>query len=118
MRQLNKSILLAVFTLLFAAGGFAADNQVADGVWIDVRSVREYNEGHVEGHANIPHGDIGHKISELVPDLHTTVHLYCATGIRSGMALEILMEMGYQDVINEGGYEQVAAKLAGSSDAL
>ena len=85
------------------------DSQLS-GLWIDVRTVEEFNSGHLEGAINIPHGDIGHKISAVAGDLGQPIHLYCKSGTRAGLALEILMEMGYQDVTNEGGYEAILAK--------
>ena len=74
-------------------------------VWIDVRSQREYRRGHIEGAINIPHGDIGHRIFVEVPDTFKEVHLYDGSqGTFTGIALEMLMEIGFQEVVNEGGY--------------
>lgn len=87
-------------------------------VWIDVRSAREYRQGHVEGAINIPHGEIGHKVLQLVPDTFVEVHLYDASqGTYAGLALELMMEMGYQAVINEGCYEQVLQRKAQQAEA-
>ena len=89
-----------------------------DEVWIDVRSAREYRQGHVEEAINIPHGEIGHKVLQLVPDTFVEVHLYDASlGTFAGLALELMMEMGYQAVINEGSYEQVLQRKAQQADA-
>ncbi len=83
-------------------------------VWIDVRSARDYRRGHLEGALNIPHGDIGHKIFQAVPDVFKEVHIYDGSqGTFAGLALEMLMEMGFQEVINEGGYEALLAKQGG-----
>lgn len=82
-------------------------------VWIDVRSAREYRQGHIEGAINIYHGDIGHKIFQSVDDVFKEVHIYDGnSGTFAGLALELLMEMGFQEVINEGSYENVLAKQA------
>ncbi|PCH62741.1 MAG: hypothetical protein COC19_02365, partial [SAR86 cluster bacterium] len=72
------------------------------GIWIDVRSKRAYRAGHLEGAINIPHGDIGHKIFAAAPDLYQIVHIYDGTlyGTFAGLALEMLMELGYQEVVN------------------
>ncbi len=80
-------------------------------VWIDVRSVVEYRRGHIEGAINIPHGDIGHRIFVEVPDTFTEVHLYDGSeGTFAGIALEMLMEIGFQEVVNEGGYKALLEK--------
>lgn len=89
---------------------YAQESLEKEGLWIDVRTVEEYNRGHIEGALNIPHGDIAHRISAIATDLEQPIHLYCQSGVRSGLALEILMEMGYQNVVNEGGYPAIVAK--------
>lgn len=80
-------------------------------VWIDVRSQREYRRGHIAGAVNIPHGDIGHRIFVEVPDTFTEVHIYDGSqGTFAGIALEMLMEIGFQEVVNEGGYDALLEK--------
>lgn len=84
-------------------------------VWIDVRTAREFRQGHIEGAINIFRGDIGHKIFLSVKDTFKEIHVYDGSqGTFAGLALEMLMEMGFQEVINEGGYEAVLAKQAAS----
>ena len=67
-------------------------------VWIDVRSLR----GHIEGAINIPHDDIGQKIFEEVPDIFKEVHT-CddCKGTFAGIVLEMLMEIGFQEVLTK-----------------
>ena len=80
-------------------------------VWIDVRSQREYRRVHIEGAINIPHVDIGHKIFVEVPDTFKEVHIYDGSqGTFAGIALEILMEIGFQEVVNEGDYDALFEK--------
>jgi len=86
-------------------------------VWIDVRSAREYRRGHIDGAINIPHGDIGHRIFVEVPDTFKEVHIYDGSqGAFAGIALEMLMEVGFQEVVNEGGYDALLEKLGGSEE--
>ena len=35
------------------------------------------------------------------------VHLYCRSGRRSGQAEQIMRELGYKNVTNQGGYEDL-----------
>jgi len=102
------------FDFVPAAVAAEGDDSV---VWIDVRSLREYRRGHIEGAINIPHGDIGHRIFVEVPDTFIEVHLYDGSqGTFAGIALEMLMEMGFQEVVNEGGYEALLAKRQNSEE--
>ena len=85
-------------------------------VWIDVLTAREFRLGHIEGAINIPHGDIGHKIFAAVPNTLVEVHLYDGSeGTFAGLALELLMEIGFQAVYNENGYEQLLEQLSAKS---
>jgi|GEM_PF-855838 len=113
-RLLTRTFTLLLFLsnamLLWAA---EVDENV---VWIDVRTAREFRLGHIEGAINIPHGDIGHKIFAAVPNTLVEVHLYDGSqGTFAGLALELLMEIGFQAVYNEGGYEQLLEQLSAKS---
>ncbi|PIZ94003.1 MAG: sulfurtransferase, partial [Candidatus Magasanikbacteria bacterium CG_4_10_14_0_2_um_filter_41_31] len=45
------------------------------------------------------------QIENIIPDKHTPVVIYCATGSRSLIAATFMQMMGYTDVTNmEGGY--------------
>lgn len=76
-------------------------------VWIDVRSVEEFNAGHLPGAVNIVHTDIAQGIVALELDKATPIALYCKSGRRAGIALEALQKLGYTQVSNQGGYEQL-----------
>ena len=103
-----KRIALLLFPLLASASFFAFAPvtwaaQVNDNiVWIDVRSQREYRRGHIESAINIPYGDIGHKIFVEVPDTFKEVHIYDGSqGTFAGIALEMLMEIGFHEVLTK-----------------
>lgn len=81
----------------------------AESVWIDVRSYLEHKIDHIEGDIRIPHSDILEEVSEQFPDKTTQIHLYCASGVRSGKALNVLKEAGYTNVFNEGGIADARA---------
>ncbi len=85
---------------------------MATDYWIDVRTTEEFNSGHVKDAAHIPYEEIGQRIGEVTSDKDATIHLYCRTGRRSGMAQDTLKAMGFTHTINEGGYEDVAKRLA------
>ncbi len=75
--------------------------------WIDVRTADEFNAGHLEGAAHIPYEEIAPRISEITTDKNATIHLYCRSGNRSGIAQQILQSIGFTNAINEGGYEDI-----------
>lgn len=78
---------------------------LANDIWIDVRTADEFNSGHLEGAAHIPYEEIAARISEVTTDKDATIHLYCRSGNRSGIAQQTLQAMGFKNAVNEGGYE-------------
>ena len=89
---------------------------LAQSLWIDVRTVEEYNAGHLEGAVHIPYDEIEQKIEAVSADKNTDIQLYCRSGRRSGIALESLRGMGYSKVTNAGAYEQLKQKQAKSNE--
>ncbi|MDO4231550.1 MAG: rhodanese-like domain-containing protein [Lautropia sp.] len=84
--------------------------QRAEGVWIDVRTEKEYNEGHLQGAHNVPVDRIAREIASISPDKDAPINLYCRSGRRSEAALQQLKAMGYTQVTNHGGYKDLVAK--------
>ncbi len=65
-------------------------------VILDVRTVSEYERGHLEGAINIPVEALSGRLSELNPNDELLV--YCRTGNRSTTAVGILKENGYDRI--------------------
>ena len=93
-----------------AAAQTAAQPARAQGVWIDVRSAEEFNEGHLQGAVNVPHDQIASQIARISPDKTAPVNLYCRSGRRAEAALQELKKMGYTNVTNHGGYQDLLNK--------
>jgi phage shock protein E len=76
---------------------------------IDVRTVEEFNAGHLEGALNIPVevGDFAGTISELDPEGNYLV--YCRTGRRSGLAIEQMTQLGFKNLSNLGSLENASS---------
>ena len=89
-----------------------ANHSNATDFWIDVRTADEFNAGHIAGSAHIPYEIIAQRISEVTTDKEATLHLYCRSGNRSGIAQQTLLAMGYRNAINEGGYEDLKRRFA------
>ena len=86
----------------------------AEALYLDVRSVREFDQGHAEGAINIPlldHNEEGQMVPN--PDFVQVVEAYlpkekvlvigCQAGGRSQKACEILEAKGYQQLSNMMG---------------
>lgn len=84
----------------------------ANEIWIDVRTADEFNAGHIEDAAHIPYEEIAARISEVTTDKNATIHLYCRSGNRSGIALQTLQAMGFKNAVNKGGYETLLQQQA------
>ena len=74
-------------------------------VVIDVRTVGEFNEGHVDGSLNIVLDTIPTRVEEL-KNLGGQQIAVCRSGARSGTAAEFLCDQGW-DVINGGPWQNV-----------
>ncbi|MHA8105483.1 thioredoxin domain-containing protein [Aquirufa sp. 5-AUSEE-100C1] len=70
---------------------------------LDVRTVEEYNNGHIEGAvlADISSNLFQEVTSKL--DKSKPVYVYCLSGGRSGEAASQLQQMGFKSVINLSG---------------
>ena len=100
MNSLFKQMLYAG---LSAASLLAMPVQAQEEVWLDVRTIEEYQEAHVAGATHLPYQEVGTRISDLVADKNTVIHVYCRSGNRAGIALSVLHEMGYENAHNDGG---------------
>lgn len=85
-------------------------------IWIDVRTAEEFNQGHVNGSINIPYENIGHEINSITRDIDADIRVYCRSGNRSGIAKNTLNGLGYENVINEGGYEDIMRRKEAGED--
>lgn len=75
---------------------------------LDVRTADEFGEGHVEGAIQIPHDELGDRIGEVLEkqggDKHKPIVVYCRSGRRADTAKQVLLENGFDQVTNLGGY--------------
>lgn len=105
MKQLkNTRLFLLLFTVfLMSCSSMQADSP--DTVWIDVRTIEEYQEDHINGDRNIPIQSMSAAsiVDQLGLDADTPIGLYCFSGGRAGRALTILEEAGYTNAFNAGG---------------
>ena len=75
------------------------------GVLIDVRTPKEFAEGHLPGaiNINVQNVDFSEKMNEI--SKKEKVYLYCKSGNRSTKATSILDTLGYKHIYNlDGGF--------------
>lgn len=83
--------------------------RIADGAdVIDVRTPEEFAAGHLEGALNIDYQayDFTDRVDQLPRRVSYVV--YCASGNRATGAVEKMRELGFTDVVNGGGYADLA----------
>ena len=78
---------------------------------IDVREPIEFKLGHVRGAINIPPSKLmagADKLRDVPKD--TELILYCRTGSRSAVSMNILQNMGYTNIVNGVNKDIVKSK--------
>jgi rhodanese-related sulfurtransferase len=73
---------------------------------IDVRSVAEYDRGHIPDALNIPFDRINVSIQRIKAAKRPVV-LCCNSGTRSNAALQLLKTQGVKEIYNGGSWEKV-----------
>lgn len=76
---------------------------------LDVRTVAEYEAGHIENALNIPVEELKGRIDEL-KSVNTPILAHCRSGRRSAKATTILNKSGLK-TYNAGGYKHLIEKL-------
>lgn len=76
---------------------------------IDVRTVGEFQNGHIKNSKNIPLNMISSKINEI-KKMNKPVIVCCQSGMRSGQAEGILKSNGIE-AMNGGGWQSLENKL-------
>ena len=72
-------------------------------VILDVRTVQEYESGHIPGAVCIPNETIGTADIPELPDKNQLILVYCRSGNRSRQASAKLANLGYTNIVEFGG---------------
>lgn len=80
-------------------------------IWIDVRTAREYEAGHLPDARHLPYDEVAERIAAIAPDRHTPIRLYCRSGARAESARKALEKLGYTQVENRGAYADLLKKI-------
>ena len=71
---------------------------------LDVREQDEYDSSHISGAVLLPVGSIDEDTAaEVIPEMDSTVLVYCRSGNRSKTASSALAELGYTNIYEFGG---------------
>lgn len=103
-----KKLLLSLFTMIsFTAFSQdvvditpqqLSDSDSKDWLILDVRTVKEYQQGHVPGAINIAHDQISDHIDKLHGYKDKPVVVYCRSGFRAAKAADILLKNDFSQV--------------------
>lgn len=107
---------VAITVVAGACGGDTAGERPAEEgaaeevVYVDVRTPEEFAAGHVAGAINIPHTQMPERWRELERFRDDRLVVYCRSGRRSGIALDVLREAGFEHAENGGGLTDLARR--------
>jgi phage shock protein E len=102
IKQLSLGLILAITSFSI----------MAETIWLDVRTLSEYESGHIEGAIHLPHTNVTEQASSLLPNKDDEILVYCRSGGRAGKAETLLKELGYSNVKNIGGLADAKKRLA------
>lgn len=79
---------------------------------VDVRTVEEFQSGHIEGSVNIPLNELESRLKELAGK-NDHIVVFCYSGGRAGQAKKLLNNLGYNKVYNGGGWQSLNELIQG-----
>ena len=84
-------------------------NNLNEKIMIDVRQIEELQaSGSVKGSVNIPKGVIEFRLNNNDEvSFETSIYVYCAVGVRSAIAGYNLKKIGYKNIFNLGGFQDI-----------
>jgi molybdopterin/thiamine biosynthesis adenylyltransferase/rhodanese-related sulfurtransferase len=76
-------------------------------VALDVREADEFEQGALQGAVHIPRGFLEMQVANRVPDKSAPIVVYCAGGVRSALAADTLVQLGYTGAVSMvGGFNR------------
>ncbi len=110
-----KKTLFTLMSFIFCQSAFSANvaemsqqqllslDKGAKILILDVRTPEEFAQGHVPGAMNISHSSLSEHLAHLSSNKETPVVVYCRSGKRAGIALELLEENGFNNLHHLSG---------------
>lgn len=78
-------------------------NENENYIILDVRTIEEYNDGHIPNAICIPNETIDENVVDKLPNKEQLILIYCRSGNRSKQATIKLKDLGYLNLIEFGG---------------
>lgn len=78
-------------------------NENENYIILDVRTIEEYNDGHIPNAICIPNETIDENVVNKLPNKEQLILIYCRSGNRSKQATTKLKDLGYLNLIEFGG---------------
>lgn len=91
------------FAMDLSAEDFSRYNTDSTSVLLDVRTHEEFQSGHIPGALMIDYYDKDFAIRISTLDKAKTIYVYCRSGGRSGRAMKMLQEQGFDRLYNLDG---------------
>ena len=82
---------------------------------VDVRSRKDYAQGHRQGSVNVPLKDLALNPRMICADTQAVIFLYCARGYQSALAAGLLADAGYKNVSVIPGLQEAEGEYGGIS---
>lgn len=83
-----------------------SQNDIKDGILVDVRTPEEFENGHIANAINIDWFDVDFAQKFNAFDKDEAIYVYCKKGGRSAKAQDKLLALGFKNVVDlEGGYD-------------
>jgi len=102
-----KKLIILVF-LLFGCNSISKEvsnldaldimHKEKDYIILDVRTIQEYNMGHINNALSIPHLELENRIEELKDYKNTIIFVYCNSNARSKVAKQILENHNFKRI--------------------
>ena len=83
-----------------------------DYIILDVRTIEEYESGHIPGAVNVPNETILRDDIAELPNKDQLILVYCRSGNRSRQAAAKLVALGYTNIVEFGGIHSWPGELA------
>lgn len=105
-------LVLGIATFSFSTVLYAST------IWLDVRSEREFEQDHIQGHTRVDHTQVKKYVEAEIPEKSTQINLYCRSGRRASIAMNALQMAGYTNVTNVGGIADARAAIAAAASEI
>ena len=99
----SKGWILANFSQIDAKQAIALIETDDNVTLLDVRSIEEFKEGHLENATLIPVHELSNNLNKLASSKNKKILVYCRTGSRSVSASRILESNGFVPINVKGG---------------